>query len=119
MAKVEDAVAVIDEPVAAETVIEACAEQIEASEPQPIAEPVTVEAVKLTHWRWVGIRNAKPQNVRNDKPRTNAKPRNNGKSNGGTGKPVAQAAAPQRKAEPTAPSGLALQLAALRDKLGG
>jgi hypothetical protein len=90
----------------------------EVSELPAVVETVAVEAIKLTHWRWVGIRSAKPQFVRGEKPRTQGKPRSDGKPKGAR-KPVQQAAPPQRKAEPAAPSGLALQLAALRDKLGG
>jgi ATP-dependent RNA helicase SUPV3L1/SUV3 len=121
--KVEEVVAVTDAPVAAEVIVEASAEPApeatELAEPEAVVEAVAIEPIKLTHWRWVGIRNAKPQHARSDKPRTDAKPRGDSKPNGAR-KPVAQAAPPQRKAEPAAaPSALALQLAALRDKLGG
>ena len=88
-----------------------------------VAAPVAVEAAKLTHWRWVGIRTAKPQIPRTEKPRSQGA-RSQGKPKGdrkaqSDRKPAPQAAKPQRKAEPAAPSALALQLAALRDKMGG
>ena len=121
--KVEDAVAATHEPAGVEVAIgssiEPALEPAEVAEPETVAEKMAVEAVKLTHWRWVGIRNAKPQLARNDKPRTDAKPLGDRKPNGAR-KSSAKAAPPQRKAEPpAAPSALALQLAALRDKLGG
>ena len=123
MAKVEETVGAVDEPAAAEVAVEANAEPTsepaEVTEPEAVVAATAVEVVKLTHWRWVGIRNAKPQLARNDKPRTDAKPLGDRKPNGAR-KPAAKAAPPQRKAEPpAAPSALALQLAALRDKLGG
>jgi ATP-dependent RNA helicase SUPV3L1/SUV3 len=123
VAKVEEAAVVTDEPVVAEVAVEETAEPAleapEVTELEAVPEAITVEAVKLTHWRWVGIRNAKPQHARSDKPRTDAKPRGDRKPNGAR-KPMAQPAPSQRNAETAAaPSALALQLAALRDKLGG
>lgn len=124
-----------EEAVAAEVVVEAIADAAPDSaepdaqtEPTQAIAPVAVEAAKLTHWRWVGIRTAKPQFPRTEKPRSQGtrsqgarsqgKPKGDRKAHSDR-KPAPQAAKPQRKAEPAAPSALALQLAALRDKMGG
>jgi ATP-dependent RNA helicase SUPV3L1/SUV3 len=78
-----------------------------AAESMPPSQPVS-----LTHWRWVGLRKAKPQQHRPERPKAKSKP-------GGDRKPQSSAPQPQRNAEPAAPSALALQLAALKEKMGG
>lgn len=78
---------------------------------------VPAQPVTLTHWRWVGIRKAKPpQQSRNGQARNaqEHKPKKGGKP-AHAPRPAPAAAKP--KAE--APSALALQLAALKEKMGG
>ncbi len=89
-----------------------------AAEATATPADTTAIPVALTHWRWVGLRKPRPQQSqrptqsRIDRPKAKGKPFNKGDA-----KPAK--AAPVRKAEPAAPSALALQLAALKDKLGG
>ena len=68
----------------------------------------------LTHWRWVGIRKPKPVE-HSGRRRDDRKPQK------GKGPPREKRSAPQptNKPQSAAPSALALQLAALKDKLGG
>jgi ATP-dependent RNA helicase SUPV3L1/SUV3 len=81
--------------------------------PAATAEPITVaQPAVLTHWRWVGLRKPKPQDRRPVRSATRAKARDDRKVH-------ATAPKPQVKAQPTAPSSLAIQLAALKDKIGG
>ncbi len=90
-------------------------------EVDPIATLETASAAKpsiqphpaiLTHWRWIGMRKAKPQQHRPDRSKPTGKPK---------GERKLQSAAPrvQTKSPPAAPSALALQLAALKEKMGG
>ena len=73
----------------------------------------TAQPVVLTHWRWIGL----------PKPRTEARrphqarPTNADQGGKPKGKPVAPRPEKQQAA-PVQPSALALQLAALKDKLG-
>jgi ATP-dependent RNA helicase SUPV3L1/SUV3 len=82
-----------------------------------LAEPaMTDQSAALTYWRWIGLRKARPQQTqrpvqsRNDRSKTKAKPQSS---------PKPAPTAPTRNAAQSAPSALALQLAALKDKLGG
>jgi ATP-dependent RNA helicase SUPV3L1/SUV3 len=78
-----------------------------SAEPAPPTRPVN-----LTHWRWVGLRKAKPQQQhRPDRTKPKGKPK-------GDRKPQSAAPKPQPRSEPAAPSALALQLAALKEKMG-
>jgi ATP-dependent RNA helicase SUPV3L1/SUV3 len=103
VAPVEEAAAeMAEQPVVAEPVEAVSTEAIQPA-PQPVA---------LTHWRWIGLRMAKPQ-AQHGKPRPAKGQKPSGK------KPQhAPKAAPAQKAE-AAPSALALQLAALKEKMGG
>jgi len=99
--------AAVTEPVAAEPVAE--------SEAVPeTATPVTAteQPVKLTYWRWIGIRKAKPA------PRP-AKAHDRKPKKGGKPTHAPKAAPAPSKPKNEAPSALALQLAALKDKMGG
>jgi ATP-dependent RNA helicase SUPV3L1/SUV3 len=106
----------VSEPVAAATEINAelAADLVEVSEPSveiPAVPPL--QPINLTHWRWVGLRNAKPNQNRTERPKGKPKPK-------GEHRPKAEhkpnAASPKPQA---APSALALQLAALKEKMGG
>lgn len=121
-----DAVWVADEPSIEAPLEEAAMEESITTEPVTVdaaeengaeAEPAKTDApndqaVKLTYWRWVGIRKAKPA------PRL-AKSHDRKPKKGG--KPVQnrQPAAAPAKPKSEAPSALALQLAALKEKMGG
>lgn len=72
----------------------------------------TSQPINLTHWRWIGLRKAKPQ-TNHGKPRPAKGQKPSGKKPQHTPK-----TAPAPKTEAT-PSALALQLAALKDKMGG
>jgi ATP-dependent RNA helicase SUPV3L1/SUV3 len=125
-AREPDAVLVADEPAKAAPLEEAAMEESITAEPVTVdaaeengaeAEPAKTDAtndqaVKLTYWRWVGIRKAKPA------PRL-AKSHDRKPKKGG--KPVQnrQPAAAPAKPKSEAPSALALQLAALKEKMGG
>ncbi len=86
-------------------------EQLEQAAPDEPREPPSQPAT-LTYWRWIGLRKAKPQ-VHHGKSRP-AKSRQPGSE-----KPQQRPKpAPAAKAEPAA-SALALQLAALKEKMGG
>jgi ATP-dependent RNA helicase SUPV3L1/SUV3 len=102
---VEDASAEIEE-------IAPSSEEASSTEPQPA--PNAQQPVNLTHWRWVGIRKPKAAEP-NARRHADRKPHN------GKGPQREKRAAPQtvNKPQPAAPSALALQLAALKDKLGG
>jgi cell division septation protein DedD len=78
-------------------------EELVAPAPQPATQ---------TYWRWIGLRRAKPQ-AHHGKPRP-AK----GQKQGNKKPHHAPKAAPALEAEAT-PSALALQLAALKEKMGG
>jgi ATP-dependent RNA helicase SUPV3L1/SUV3 len=107
---VDDAPAIVTDDGASE--LAADAETNEASKPPEPAESI------LTHWRWVGIRNVKPASSdRRPQQRAHGKPARNddGKIQRKNAKP--QLPRPQvanPKPETTAPSSLALQLAALQ-----
>lgn len=106
------------EPVAAEGASVAEPVPAEASEAsEPLTETTTTVAateqpVSLTYWRWIGIRKAKPA------PRP-AKAHDRKPKKGG--KPPHAPKAPPAPSKPKndAPSALALQLAALKEKMGG
>lgn len=85
-------------------------EQLAVPQPSTIAP----QPANLTHWRWVGIRKPKPVE-HNGQRRDDRKPQK------GKGPPREKRSAPQptNKPQSAAPSALALQLAALKDKLGG
>lgn len=84
-----------------------------AGPPPPVGEDVaSPQPINLTHWRWVGLRKAKP-NPNQGKPRQ-AK---GAKAGGAKPKPTAKPTAAPK--EPAPPSALALQLAALKEKMGG
>ncbi|MGL5838858.1 MAG: hypothetical protein ACRCY3_10200, partial [Sphingorhabdus sp.] len=74
-------------------------------------QPAATQPTNLTHWRWIGLRKPKPQQQR---PHFKAK----GKPKGDL-RPQPSTPKPQRKAEVAAPTALALQLAALKEKMGG
>jgi ATP-dependent RNA helicase SUPV3L1/SUV3 len=96
-----------------ETEVPAEVEPAEQPEAAVDAEPsVSAQPVNLTHWRWVGLRKAKlqPQN-RSDRAKAKGKPK-------GERRPESSAPKPQQRSEPAAPSALALQLAALKEKMG-
>ena len=117
-AKVDGTPTVPADPVSMVHVDEASAE-IEAD--AVVSDDVTVtsevptesagaaQAVNLTYWRWVGLRKAKPLMQRPDRPKNKGKPKI---------QPKQQSAAPRPKPELAAPSALALQLAALKEKMG-
>jgi ATP-dependent RNA helicase SUPV3L1/SUV3 len=75
-------------------------------------EPSAVQMPILTYWRWAGMRKAKPQDYakHHDRKSGAKKPRDSGKPNS---KPIREVA-PRTKGEPSPPSSLALQLAALQ-----
>ncbi len=77
-----------------------------------IDQPIPAQPATLTHWRWVGMRNAKPHPQRSERPQARSGPK-------GDRKPQPAAPKPVRKAEPAAPTALGLQLAALKEKMGG
>jgi ATP-dependent RNA helicase SUPV3L1/SUV3 len=107
---IEEAVAV---EVFAET--EPTSEEVAALETVEPATETTLppQPVNLTHWRWVGLRKAKPQQQqRPDRAKPKGKPK-------GDRMPMSSALKPQPRSEPAAPSALALQLAALKEKMGG
>ncbi|MBK7161037.1 MAG: helicase [Sphingomonadales bacterium] len=125
----DDPVATIAGDDAAETVSEAISDSVEltssaveetdssftdeqSAEQQP--STISPQPANLTHWRWVGIRKPKPVE-QNGRRRDDRKPQK------GMGPPREKRAAPAPKSKPqsAAPSALALQLAALKDKLGG
>jgi ATP-dependent RNA helicase SUPV3L1/SUV3 len=84
----------------------------EASEELP-ADP-NPQPATITHWRWIGLRRAKPQ-AQHGKSRP-------AKGQGPSGKKPQHTpkSAPAPKSEqPAAPSALAQQLAALKEKMGG
>jgi ATP-dependent RNA helicase SUPV3L1/SUV3 len=71
-----------------------------------------VQPANLTHWRWVGLRKAKPQGQnRSDRAKAKGKPK-------GERRPQSSTPKPPPRSEPAAPSALALQLAALKEKMG-
>jgi ATP-dependent RNA helicase SUPV3L1/SUV3 len=84
----------------------------QSAEPQP--STISPQPANLTYWRWVGIRKPKPVE-HNGRRRDDRKPPK------GKGPPREKRTAPQptNKPQSAAPSALALQLAALKDKLGG
>ncbi len=84
----------------------------QTAEPQPSTS--SPQPVNLTHWRWVGIRKPKPVE-QNGRRRDDRKPQK-GKGPAREKRPAPQAI---NKPQAAAPSALALQLAALKDKLGG
>jgi ATP-dependent RNA helicase SUPV3L1/SUV3 len=75
----------------------------------PISPP---QPTILTRWRWIGLRKAKPQQHRSERSNGKSKPKSDHKT-----KPTGPR--PQAIAEPAALSSLALQLAALKEKMGG
>jgi ATP-dependent RNA helicase SUPV3L1/SUV3 len=77
----------------------------------PATEP-TPQRTTLTHWRWIGLRKAKPP-LQHGKPRVAKGQKPGGKKPQYPSKPAAAA-----KTE-SAPSALALQLAVLKEKMGG
>ena len=88
-----------------------------SSETSELTEPATpTQAINLTHWRWVGLRKAKPQQQRPERPKGKPQVKPQGKPKTDR-KP--QSAAPRPQPQPAAPSALALQLAALKEKMGG
>lgn len=99
--------AAVTEPVAAEPVAES-----EAVPETATPVPATEQPVKLTYWRWIGIRKAKPA------PRP-AKAHDRKPKKGGKPTHAPKAAPAPSKPKNEAPSALALQLAALKDKMGG
>jgi ATP-dependent RNA helicase SUPV3L1/SUV3 len=97
----------------AETIVAIVAE--EAIEATVVDEPTHVAAPQpaaLTHWRWIGLRKAKPQQKRPE--RSNPARQNKGDRTQQSASPR-----PERAKVAAAPSALALQLAALKDKMGG
>ncbi len=78
------------------------------------SSPVAVasQPVNLTYWRWIGIRTAKPAphrgRTQERKPQKRQKPEHAAKAAPAVARPKADA-----------PSALALQLAALKEKMGG
>lgn len=99
--------AIVAEPVAAEPVAES-----EALPETTAPVAATEQPVKLAYWRWIGIRKAKPAprpaKAHDRKPKKGGKP---------THAPKAAPVPSKPKNEP--PSALALQLAALKEKMGG
>ncbi|MGC1468973.1 MAG: hypothetical protein WA793_06285, partial [Sphingorhabdus sp.] len=75
-------------------------------------DTVPEQTASLTFWRWVGIRKAKPAprpaRTQDRRPQKSGKPAH-------APKPVPAASKPKNEA----PSALALQLAALKEKMGG
>jgi ATP-dependent RNA helicase SUPV3L1/SUV3 len=103
----ETAIEIADaEPLIDPQAVEQAAEQAVTSA-EPALQPPT-----LTHWRWIGLRKAKPQSHQG-KPGTDKRAKPGGKKPRQDRKPEAKP-----KAE-AAPSALALQLAALKEKMGG
>ncbi len=105
-----------DAPIENEETTETVAEEASpdgveavAAEPEPVAEEAaaTPQLVILTHWRWIGLPKARPQEQRQKHARPEKKPH---KSSNGS-KPDRAPPAP-KPASP--PSALALQLAALK-----
>ncbi len=83
--------------------------------PPPPPEDVAAAAPSLqpvnsTHWRWVGLRKAKPPHQHPTRPKAKGKPKADRQP-----KP----ASVRTSTKETAPSALALQLAALKEKMGG
>jgi len=88
------------------------AEAEAATETAPTPEASTPPEPVLTHWRWAGMRKAKPQGQR--PPRAT---KGKGKGKPGTkGKRSRTEAKRDHKPEPAPPSALALQLAALQEQ---
>jgi ATP-dependent RNA helicase SUPV3L1/SUV3 len=82
------------------------------SDETPVAAPAPQPA-NLTYWQWIGLRKAASQaNHRQSRPVKNQK-------SGGKKPPNARKVGPSPKIETAAPSALALQLAALKEKMGG
>jgi ATP-dependent RNA helicase SUPV3L1/SUV3 len=78
----------------------------------PVAAPAP-QSANLTYWQWIGLRKATSQaNHRQSRPAKNQK-------SGGKKPPNASKPAPSPKIETAAPTALALQLAALKEKMGG
>lgn len=118
---VEEPAVPLDEEAAPET---ASVETADApAEAAPEAESTSpLPPAKLTYWRWVGIRKPRPNAARPERsqPRGKDKPGQKDRRKAGDGrKGVAPARAPQAKPAPAAPTALALQLAALKEKMGG
>ena len=88
---------------------EASAETSEVADGvQPVAETAGAQPVVLTHWRWIGLPKARPQEQREPRPRSGKPPR---KASNSAAKPDR---APPPPRTPSPPSELALQLAALK-----
>jgi ATP-dependent RNA helicase SUPV3L1/SUV3 len=108
------------EAAAVEPVVEETVAETVAVEPAAVGEEVvevttspesTQQPVTMTHWRWIGLRKPKPQGHQG-KPRGDKRP-NPRKDKG----PQERRPAAAPKGE-SAPSALALQLAALKEKMG-
>jgi len=82
-----------------------------------LAAPVS--SANLTYWRWIGIRKPRPQAVRPDQGQMRGKPKGRGKPGEGRKPHAPREKAPQTRSAPAAPTALALQLAALKEKMGG
>ncbi|MFZ1476691.1 MAG: helicase-related protein, partial [Sphingorhabdus sp.] len=81
---------------------------------EPEIVPIAAaQPLNLTHWRWVGIRKPKPRDQHPHRPQS-GKPQHKGK---GAGRPD-RAPQPSTPKATAAPSALALQLAALQEKMG-
>ena len=82
-----------------------------------LAAPVS--SANLTYWRWIGIRKPRPQAARPDQGQMRGKPKGRGKPGEGRKPHAPRKKAPQTRSAPAAPTALALQLAALKEKMGG
>ena len=82
-----------------------------------LAAPVS--SANLTYWRWIGIRKPRPQAARPDQGQMRGKPKGRGKPGEGRKPHAPREKAPQTRSAPAAPTALALQLAALKEKMGG
>jgi ATP-dependent RNA helicase SUPV3L1/SUV3 len=82
-----------------------------------VAAPVS--SANLTYWRWIGIRKPRPQAARPDQGQMRGKPKGKGKPGEGRKPHAPREKAPQTRSAPAAPTALALQLAALKEKMGG
>ncbi len=103
---------VVEEAAVAETVAAELGAESEVVTETAAPVATTEQPVKLTYWRWIGIRKAKPA------PRP-AKAHDRKPKKGGKPTHAPKAAPAPSKPKNEAPSALALQLAALKDKMGG
>ena len=109
--------------IVVETVAELAPEPVElrpetvvendSATPAQAPTEIAVQPASLTHWRWIGLRKPKPREQQQHRPKT-GKPQHKPKGHGNsTRKSQSSMSKPT-----TAPSALALQLAALKEKMG-